>query len=514
MTIIDALFVTLGLDATGFKKGQKETQEALKKTRETTDAQGKEMEARAKLTADAFKKIKSEILGLVSVTGLVAFAARITDSDAAVGRLSKNLGVSTKELSAWEGMAKKFGGSAGDIDASFRKAFSISENIKLWSNDASLMPLSRLFGKPEDLAKFTQLAQSGDLVDMMKMLQSAVSSAPDKANAMSLLEQAGFSEDTFNVLREVGSQLEHNLQLQRDLNVASERDAELAIERQQAYSRLTDALTNMGRAILNSKGLNLTGIMNQDADAIVSATQDPMSVISWLSDTAGKMFAPFAASQVGTGLIQHFFGAHPAGGRRTVHGVVTDSVTGGAQGPGRLPRGARNLNPANLRFANQAGATSADGFAHFNSMADGVAATAQQLQLYAGRGILSVADIIQHWAPAADRNNVPAYVSDVSRRLGVSPNARLNLDSMDQMRQLIQAMAVHEGNGAYVNNDDLNAGLQLYTLRRMSGSKTDVHIAKIEVNTKATDAKGIARDLSDAVQDSYALASHANQSLQ
>lgn len=47
-TIIDALVVTLGLDASGFKKGQEETKESLDKTRKNSEQTAKDMEAAGK----------------------------------------------------------------------------------------------------------------------------------------------------------------------------------------------------------------------------------------------------------------------------------------------------------------------------------------------------------------------------------------------------------------------------------------------------------------------------------
>ena len=67
-TVIDALVVTLGLDSSGFKKGQKETQDGLSKTRKEAEQTAKDMEAYGKRASSFFGSIRTELLALVGVT--------------------------------------------------------------------------------------------------------------------------------------------------------------------------------------------------------------------------------------------------------------------------------------------------------------------------------------------------------------------------------------------------------------------------------------------------------------
>jgi hypothetical protein len=50
-TIIDSLVVTLGLDSSGFKKGQTEVKKGLDDTRKNADQTAKDMEAAGKRAA-------------------------------------------------------------------------------------------------------------------------------------------------------------------------------------------------------------------------------------------------------------------------------------------------------------------------------------------------------------------------------------------------------------------------------------------------------------------------------
>lgn len=120
-------------------------------------------------------------------------------------------------------------------------------------------------------------------------------------------------------------------------------------------------------------------------------------------------------------------------------------------------RGERNNNPGNLNFAGQAGATlerPGGRFARFETAFDGLRALSRQLTLYAGRGINSIEKIISTWAPASDNNNTAAYIQAVSERLGVDPQAALNMGDPQTMSALMSSIIHHE-NGRNIYSGEL-----------------------------------------------------------
>jgi hypothetical protein len=129
---------------------------------------------------------------------------------------------------------------------------------------------------------------------------------------------------------------------------------------------------------------------------------------------------------------------------------------------GNMPRGYRNNNPLNIeagRFTQgQPGFAGSDGrFAKFNSMDEGSAAASKLLDVYQNKhGLNTVAGIIGRWAPAGDGNNVSAYAANVSKQLGIDPNAPV---PPEMRQQLIAAMAQHE-NGRPMPKQSLAAALQ------------------------------------------------------
>lgn len=128
----------------------------------------------------------------------------------------------------------------------------------------------------------------------------------------------------------------------------------------------------------------------------------------------------------------------------------------GDDADGDLKRGERNNNPGNLNFVGQAGASlekPGGRFAKFETAYDGLRAMARQLTLYAQRGINTVEGIISTWAPSSE-NNTGAYVNAIASKLGVNPNAALNLQNPQVLSQLMDGIIRHE-NGRNIYQSEL-----------------------------------------------------------
>ncbi|HCD7173216.1 hypothetical protein K9J15_03460 [Enterobacter cloacae] len=115
-TIIDSLVVTLGLDSSGFKKGQAEVKKGLDDTRKNADQTAKDMEAAGKRAASFFGSIRTELLALVGVTlsaqGIKTFITNMTSDLMRLGIESRALDISAKSLDGWERAAAASGSTA------------------------------------------------------------------------------------------------------------------------------------------------------------------------------------------------------------------------------------------------------------------------------------------------------------------------------------------------------------------------------------------------------------------
>lgn len=115
----------------------------------------------------------------------------------------------------------------------------------------------------------------------------------------------------------------------------------------------------------------------------------------------------------------------------------------------RYPKGIRNNNPGNLRFAGQSGAMNdGSGFAAFDSPLEGLIALKNQLMRYFtgktfGRKLQTIRDIISHYAPK-NENDTDAYIQAVAAMMHISPDAALNLQNPQMMQALMNSIVQYE----------------------------------------------------------------------
>ncbi|WP_086930240.1 hypothetical protein [Agarilytica rhodophyticola] len=90
-------------------------------------------------------------------------------------------------------------------------------------------------------------------------------------------------------------------------------------------------------------------------------------------------------------------------------------------------------------------------FVQFNSPEYGFRAMARTLRSYQRRGVLTVRDIINTYAPASE-NHTANYIRFVARRLDVSPDQPLEVNR--RMFELIKAITVFENGSRFENHYD------------------------------------------------------------
>ena len=137
---------------------------------------------------------------------------------------------------------------------------------------------------------------------------------------------------------------------------------------------------------------------------------------------------------------------------------VNDMRRREARKQGTKPLGVRNNNPGNIRSnaLNWLGKVGeSKGFVVFDSPEHGFRAMARVLAAYARRGITSIPDIINTWAPPSDNNlHNDNYVRYVERRVeGLEGEARQSA--------MMLAMADFENGQGHFTQKQANKGLEL-----------------------------------------------------
>lgn len=112
-------------------------------------------------------------------------------------------------------------------------------------------------------------------------------------------------------------------------------------------------------------------------------------------------------------------------------------------GPAASPKPApvRNNNPGALMPGGK--------LAQYPDMETGLAAMDKNLQSYGKQGVNTLSGVISKWAPSTE-NNTQAYISDVSKRLGIDPNQQIDLSDPAQRRALATGIMLHENGPAGV----------------------------------------------------------------
>lgn len=632
-TVIDALVVTLGLDASGYDKERARIADELKKIREQQGKQNKEAQEGWKKTGEAISGVKNQVLGLLAAfgatMGIKEFLTSNIQGQAQLGRLSTNLDISAKRLEAWGLVAKEMGGQASD-------AFSTLQNVAGGLAEAAIKGHSGF----TDAARANGVVltdSTGKLLSYEQVLVNISKRMKElpRQQAMWLAGQLGVGA-MFNQLElgpeELQRRLHHAEQIAQvtaestrraqelqatwaDVEQRFKGASEIAFEKlsptlERLANRLADWLDSInwdkvGRGIeavvdetshlahelgglqtvavvvggvlatkLLTPLLGIAGALGRVGSGTASIARlgsalaaIDLTALAGVLGLAGVVYSPALGGQkhadghyddevarpAGTppgmdnaslwakvhGQPSSFLGTpyaaalelasriYPdkmdnatlnAQARDIVNGKWTEqdsAGTGAAVKSASMPRGARNNNPGNLNYAGQAGAHLEGGpnarFAAFGTMQEGVAALVRQLGIYSGRGVNSIQDLVNTYAPSSDGNDVGAYIRDLSKATGKGATDKLDLNDPYTLQAVVRGIVNHEGNGAYVTNQDIANGIRASDISLGSrnvamaqgraggqgGNQTsnEIHIGKIEVHTPATDGAGVARDI-------------------
>ena len=133
------------------------------------------------------------------------------------------------------------------------------------------------------------------------------------------------------------------------------------------------------------------------------------------------------------------------------------------------PGGIKRNNPGNLRpspepWEGQCGVEG--GFCVFKEPVWGLRALAMQLIIYQQKhGCETIAALVHRWAPP-NENNTAAYTRDVSQRMQVSPDARVDLLNFFVCANAIRAFVWHENGTQPYPPDVISEAAYLAGVRR------------------------------------------------
>jgi hypothetical protein len=222
-SLIDSLFLEIGLDASKFRTGQKTAQESFKKTKEDAAAAGKDIEASGQRAANFFSGLKTQALELFAILaggkGLVEFSTGLVQADAQVGRVSRSLDISVGALSAWQGAARLAGLAPEGITSSMQ---SLSQELQkfLLTGESSVIPYFRALG-------ISIVDQQGKIKTVTELFRDLAAELPklDPARAKAITNAIGLDDNAYNLLVRGTGELDRLLGQMRQIGTATDESA-------------------------------------------------------------------------------------------------------------------------------------------------------------------------------------------------------------------------------------------------------------------------------------------------
>lgn len=270
-TVIDALLITLGLDTSDFRKGQKDVSDDLKKQREDAKNTAKEMAEQGKKAASFFSSIKTELLALTGVTvtagGLMSLVKNTTSSLMDLSIQSKALGMTARELDGFGKAAESAGSSFERITAALQ-GFQAAKQGSLFGDTSS-----PIFSGMRMLTALT-----GDTFD--------VYSKDAKSLARSYLESLRKVKDP-NIRRQIGAMGGFD-----DATIQRNQEGRFLpdVDRLTKSSGITDASTKGAKELTAAwaeLGQNLETVKNQIYVGLIPTIRDLNGLlIEWSSGNA------------------------------------------------------------------------------------------------------------------------------------------------------------------------------------------------------------------------------------
>jgi len=441
-TVIDSLLIELGLDTSKFNSAQQKSVESLRKFDEQAQKTAKTTNKGAKDMGDGFTAMKDALVAFgtvfVGLSGFKNFISETTKANVELGRSAHILNMSSIDLKSWGQLAEMTGGNVESMTATIKGLQQALVGLKY--GDTAMVNAATQLGawKAFDINKMS--------VDLFKLSDAIVEyrKTHTEAELVNFTSALGIDQGSM-LLLEKGSAYLH--------------------QHKEEFDQLNDA-------------------MNKNAD-----TADKLNT-KWVMFKAtigsiGQKFFSFIAPAL----------LYKWGDQWAPEDLKNQPVSSSSN----APRNIRNNNPGNLKFNNYTqglGATGADsgGFAIFPSMEAGKAAQESLLKskyqsgldtlhkLYYGSGST------KGWlGSGADLKDAQSAIANTMRMTGLGENQRITPDQLSMVRQAMQ------------NNEGM-IGSKMNTPTGSNKSVTSsVNIQNQTINTQATDAHGIAKDMHSAL---------------
>lgn len=309
-TVIDTLFLELGIDSGKFGTQAKEAENRLDRmsasfgrAEKSAAKSSKGLEKQAAQSAKSTKQAKSLTQAVGSLAkGFAAFTALVMGSNALgkliregaqanveLDNLSRNIGMSRNQLQAWGGMAEMAGGSAEGMKGSLA-GLSMGITRLTTMGDTSMVPFFNAFG----VALLNADGKARDLDSIMLDLADRFAKM-DRVQAYNLAKSMGLDDGTINTLMLGRAEMEKMLEMQRNLYRSGEKEIQVSRELTQARGYLNaqwDSLKTMLADALAPVLLKIVKMVSGFVDYLMKHENSMKHVFEGLAFVLGAVLIP------------------------------------------------------------------------------------------------------------------------------------------------------------------------------------------------------------------------------
>ncbi len=309
-TVIDTLFLELGIDSGKFGTQAKEAENRLDRmsasfgrAEKSAAKSSKGLEKQAVQSAKSTKQAKNLTQAVGSLAkGFAAFTALVMGSNALgkliregaqanveLDNLSRNIGMSRNQLQAWGGMAEMAGGSAEGMKGSLA-GLSMGITRLTTMGDTSMVPFFNAFG----VALLNADGKARNLDSIMLDLADRFAKM-DRVQAYNLAKSMGLDDGTINTLMLGRAEMEKMLEMQRNLYRSGEKEIQVSRELTQARGYLNaqwDSLKAMLADALAPVLLKIVKMVSGFVDYLMKHESSMKHVFEGLAFVLGAVLVP------------------------------------------------------------------------------------------------------------------------------------------------------------------------------------------------------------------------------
>lgn len=249
---LQELVVKLALDSSGLDKAAGPAGAKLKHLEQQGAKTEKSVEKIGKTSKEAASGVGELTKGLAAFAAIVgtatalatAFAETVINSNAALSRLSKNLGVSVEDISAWGQAVEALGGSSKGLQGTLSMLSQSQTELSL-TGQSSLIPYFSSLGIAMAGVDGKARPVNAILLDLSERFEHM-----DRPTANNIGKMIGIDQDTLNLLLQGRRELELTLKRQKEYNAVTKAQAEESAKLQRSMIGLRQSFTALGRDLL------------------------------------------------------------------------------------------------------------------------------------------------------------------------------------------------------------------------------------------------------------------------